>query len=97
MYYRTIRYKGQKIANVKTPAEKYQYPDARLPPRIQDSLCENLAALAAHHRFARRFPQLRLYLTQDRRWKERFWLNMFDAVALALHHQALKQPPSRSR
>lgn len=46
---------------------------------------------------AHRFPQLRVYLTQDRRWKERFWLNMFDAVALALHHQALTQPPSRSR
>lgn len=46
---------------------------------------------------AHRFPQLRVYLTQDRRWKERFWLNMFDAVALALHHQALTKPPSRSR
>lgn len=46
---------------------------------------------------AQRFPQLRVYLTQDRRWKERFWLNMFDAVALALRHQAQTQPPSRSR
>jgi hypothetical protein len=46
---------------------------------------------------AHRFPQLRVYLTQDRRWKEKFWLNMFDAVALALHHQALGKPPSRSR
>ena len=46
---------------------------------------------------ALRFPQLRVYLTQDRRWKERFWLNMFDAVALALHHQAATKPPSRGR
>ena len=45
---------------------------------------------------ANRFPSLRVYLTQDRRWKEKFWLNMFDAIALALHHQAT-QPPSRSR
>lgn len=45
---------------------------------------------------AQRFPSLRVYLTQDRRWKERFWQNMFDAVALALHHQAT-HPPSRSR
>lgn len=51
------------------------------------------AALAVAHRF----PQLRVFLTQDRRWKEKLWLNMFDAVALALHHQALHQPPSRSR
>jgi Holliday junction resolvasome RuvABC endonuclease subunit len=49
-------------------------------------------ALAVAHRF----PSLRVYLTQDRRWKERFWQNMFDAIALALHHQAT-QPPSRSR
>jgi Holliday junction resolvasome RuvABC endonuclease subunit len=45
---------------------------------------------------ARRFPALRVYLTQDRAWKERYWHNMFDAIALALYHQALP-PPSRSR
>jgi crossover junction endodeoxyribonuclease RuvC len=45
---------------------------------------------------AHRFPSLRVYLTQDRRWKEGYWQNMFDAIALALHHQAT-QPPSRSR
>jgi Holliday junction resolvasome RuvABC endonuclease subunit len=45
-----------------------------------------------------RFPALRVYLTQDRKWKERYFLNLFDAVGLALHHQAtaLIQPPSRS-
>ncbi len=46
---------------------------------------------------AHRFPSLRVYLTQDRRWKERYWQNMFDAIALALHHQSTTQPPSRSR
>jgi Holliday junction resolvasome RuvABC endonuclease subunit len=46
---------------------------------------------------AHRFPSLRVYLTQDRRWKERYWQNMFDAIALALHHQSVTQPPSRSR
>jgi crossover junction endodeoxyribonuclease RuvC len=45
---------------------------------------------------AHRFPSLSVYLTQDRRWKERYWQNMFDAIALALHHQAA-QPPSRGR
>jgi Holliday junction resolvasome RuvABC endonuclease subunit len=33
------------------------------------------------------FPSLRIYLKQDRRWKETFWHNAFDAVALALYHQ----------
>jgi crossover junction endodeoxyribonuclease RuvC len=31
-----------------------------------------------------RFPELKVYLTQDRAWKERFHQNMFDAVALAM-------------
>ena len=46
---------------------------------------------------AHRFPALRVYLTQDRRWKERHWQNMFDAIALALHHQGATHPPSRGR
>jgi Holliday junction resolvasome RuvABC endonuclease subunit len=32
------------------------------------------------------FRQLRVYLTQDRRWKEEHFGHMFDAVALALYH-----------
>jgi Holliday junction resolvasome RuvABC endonuclease subunit len=46
---------------------------------------------------ARRFSELRIYLTQDRKGKVRYWQNMYDAVALALHHQRMTQPPSRSR
>ncbi len=42
------------------------------------------------------YPQLRVYHGQNRKWKDRYWQNMFDAIALALHHQATP-PPSRSR
>ena len=38
---------------------------------------------------ANRYAPLRLYLTQDRRWKERYWQNMFDAIALALHYRSV--------
>jgi crossover junction endodeoxyribonuclease RuvC len=31
-----------------------------------------------------KYPELKVYLTQDRKWKERFHQNMFDAVALAM-------------
>lgn len=31
-----------------------------------------------------KFPELKVYLTQDRAWKERFHQNMFDATALAI-------------
>jgi Holliday junction resolvasome RuvABC endonuclease subunit len=43
------------------------------------------AALAA------RYPTLRVYLGQNRGWKDRYWQNMFDAVALALHHEARRR------
>jgi Holliday junction resolvasome RuvABC endonuclease subunit len=31
-----------------------------------------------------RFPELKVFLTQDRAWKERYHQNMFDAVALGI-------------
>jgi crossover junction endodeoxyribonuclease RuvC len=31
-----------------------------------------------------RYPELKAYLRQNRKWKERYHLNMFDAVALAI-------------
>ena len=37
---------------------------------------------------ASRYPELRPYLTSDRRWKERYYRNMFDAVALAVSVQS---------
>lgn len=46
---------------------------------------------------AARYPALRVYVTQDRKWKERYWQNMFDAIALGLHDRAVYQPPSRGR
>jgi Holliday junction resolvasome RuvABC endonuclease subunit len=31
-----------------------------------------------------RYPELKVYLPQVRKWKERYWCNVFDAVALAM-------------
>jgi crossover junction endodeoxyribonuclease RuvC len=31
-----------------------------------------------------KFPELKVFLTQDRKWKERFHQNMFDAIALGV-------------
>ena len=33
---------------------------------------------------AHRFPELNIYLQQDLRWKEKYWLNAFDAIAVGL-------------
>jgi crossover junction endodeoxyribonuclease RuvC len=38
-----------------------------------------------------KFPELKVYLTQDRKWKLRYHENMFDAVALALTAIGLQQ------
>lgn len=38
-------------------------------------------------------PELRVYLTQDRAWKERYHQNMFDAVALAMMTYLRNVPP----
>jgi crossover junction endodeoxyribonuclease RuvC len=40
------------------------------------------------------FPELKVYLTQDRAWKERFHQNMFDAVALGI--LVMAKPPQGS-
>jgi crossover junction endodeoxyribonuclease RuvC len=37
------------------------------------------------------YPELKVYLTQDRAWKEKFHHNMFDAVAIGLMATQLKE------
>jgi Holliday junction resolvasome RuvABC endonuclease subunit len=37
------------------------------------------------------YPELRPYLTADRRWKERYHRNMYDAVALAIAAERLSE------
>jgi Holliday junction resolvasome RuvABC endonuclease subunit len=56
------------------------------PSTVKRYICGN--GLAGKKDVARvivsRFPELKVYLTQDRAWKERHHLNMFDAVAIGL-------------
>ena len=39
-----------------------------------------------------RYPELRVYMTQDRKWKERYHQNMFDAVAIGMMAAAEGRP-----
>jgi Holliday junction resolvasome RuvABC endonuclease subunit len=41
---------------------------------------------------AAKYPELRVYLTQDKAWKERFHCNMFDAVALGIMAEEKNKP-----
>ena len=44
-----------------------------------------------------KYPKLKVYLTQDRAWKEKHHQNMFDAVALGLMALSSKDAGSRPR
>lgn len=56
------------------------------PSTIKKAICAN--GRASKQEVARavisRFPELKVYLTQDRAWKERYHQNMFDAVAVGM-------------
>ena len=55
------------------------------PSTIKKGVCGN--GHATKQEVARavvaRYPELKVYLSQDRKWKERYHANMFDAVAVA--------------
>ena len=56
------------------------------PSTVKKAICGN--GRASKEDVARvlvsRFPELKVYLTQDRKWKERYHQNMFDALALGI-------------
>lgn len=53
---------------------------------VRKSICKNGKATKEEvaKELVRGFPELLPYLSSDRRWKERFYYNMFDAVALGI-------------
>ncbi len=64
------------------------------PSTMKKRICGN--GRASKEEVARvivsRFPELKVFLTQDRKWKERFHQNMFDAVALGVMDEIGRSP-----
>jgi len=56
------------------------------PSAVKKRMCGNGWASKAEvaNAVIMRFPELKAYLTHERKWKERFHANMFDAVALGI-------------
>ena len=56
------------------------------PNVVKKAICGNGWATKAEVARAviARYPELKAYLVHERKWKERFHANMFDAVALAI-------------
>lgn len=56
------------------------------PSTVKKQICGNGRATKEDvaRAIASRYPELKAYLSQDRKWKSQYHANMFDAVALAL-------------
>lgn len=56
------------------------------PSTVKKFICDNGWAnkYDVARAVAQQYPELKVYLTQDRAWKERFHQNMFDAVAVGI-------------
>ena len=58
------------------------------PKTIRKAICKSGKATKREvaEVLCSRYPELHVYLTQDRKWKEKYWGHMFDALALGLTH-----------
>ncbi len=56
------------------------------PSTVRKLICGNGNAKKAEvaRVVVAKHPELKVYLSQDRKWKERYWQNMFDAIALGM-------------
>ncbi len=56
------------------------------PSTVKKSICGNGHASKGQvaNAVVAQYPELKVFLTQDREWKEQFHQNMFDAVALGI-------------
>jgi len=66
------RMKLKVISYAPTTVRKFICGDGRADKKTQSEVIVSM------------YPELKVYLTQDRAWKEEYHQNMFDAVALAL-------------
>jgi crossover junction endodeoxyribonuclease RuvC len=65
------------------------------PSTVKKAICGNGRASKKEvaRVIASKYPELKVYLTQDRAWKEEFHQNMFDAVALGMMASARSKNP----
>jgi len=66
----------------KNKLKAYEYA----PKTVRKWVCKNGKATKREVAkiIASQYPELTIYISQDRGWKEKYWQNMFDAVAVGL-------------
>lgn len=56
------------------------------PKTVRKCICETGKATKRETAkvLCSRFPELQIYIIQDRLWKDKYWLNVFDAIAIGM-------------
>lgn len=91
---KTFFYSNKNVSNliavaeeIKALAKKYRLQIAEYAPKtVRKNVCKSGKATKVEtaNILCSRFPELHIYRQQNRKWKEKYWLNMFDAVALGV-------------
>ncbi len=80
------------VYHIRSLAKRRRVPVIEYDPRtIRRVVCNNgnCRKMEVARTVAVRYPELKVYLSSDRKWKVRYHLNMFDAVACGLTYQLL--------
>jgi len=75
------------VAKIKAVAKRYRVRVFEFDPRtIRKVVCNNGNATKRElaRTLAIRYPEMRAYLESNRRWRERYYQNAFDAIACGL-------------
>src|SRR3989304_5152111 len=77
------------VAKIKAVAKRMKVEVREYAPNtVRKAVCNNGAAKKRElaRAVALRYPELKVYLDSDKKWKQRYWQNLFDAVAVGLTH-----------
>jgi crossover junction endodeoxyribonuclease RuvC len=82
------------VYRIRSLARRRRVPVVEYDPRtVRRVVCNNGNSRKKEvaRTLAVRYPELKVYLTSDRKWKVRYHLNMFDAVACGLAYLLLHE------
>lgn len=83
------------VYQIRSSAKKRHIPVIEYDPRmVRRVVCEdgNAVKIEVARTIAVRYPEMKVYLTSDRRWKVRYYQNIFDAIACGLTYFLIHGP-----
>jgi len=85
------------VAKIKEIAKREKVSVVEYNPRtVRKTICNNGNATKKElaRTIAMDYPELKVYLESDKKWKQRYWQNIFDAIAVGLTY-ILKNNPTK--